>query len=371
MVAETKLYDALSVSPTASQDEIKKAYRKAALKYHPDKNKNTPGAGEKFKEVSQAYEILSDPEKRKVYDQYGLDFLLRGGAEAPPPGAGDGMPGGAGFAGMPGGFGGIPGMGGGGGGTRTFHFSTGGGPGGSGGFSFSNPENIFAEFFKQGGAGMGDDDDVFAQFTGGAGGPLRNGGGGPRFRESGGRRRGPTPEVTAVEKPLPLSLEDLFKGVHKKMRIKRKTYDDGSGKRKVEDKVLEMDILPGYKAGTKLKFAGWGDQEEGGTQDLHFIIQEKPHEIYKREGDNLRMYVDLDLKEALTGWTRTIPTIDGKKFTLSKGGPTGPGYIETYPQQGMPNSKKPDQRGDMLVEVRVKFPTSLTAAQKTRLKEIL
>ncbi|KAL8996322.1 MAG: hypothetical protein Q9188_006599, partial [Gyalolechia gomerana] len=104
MVAETKLYDALSVSPTANQDEIKKAYRKAALKYHPDKNKDNSSALEKFKEVSQAYEILSDPEKRKVYDQFGLDFLLRGGAEAPPPGGG-----GAGAGGMPSGFGTMPG----------------------------------------------------------------------------------------------------------------------------------------------------------------------------------------------------------------------------------------------------------------------
>ncbi|KAL8843151.1 MAG: hypothetical protein Q9170_000281 [Blastenia crenularia] len=363
MVAETKLYDALSVSPTANQDEIKKAYRKAALKHHPDKNKDNPSAGEKFKEVSQAYEILSDPEKRKVYDQYGLDFLLRGGAEAPPPGGGAG-PGGmpAGFGGMPGGYGGMPGMG----GTRSFHFSTGGG-GGGGGFSFSNPESIFADFFKQGGAGMGDDDDIFAQFTGGGGGGGRR----SRFRESGGGRRAPTPEVTTVEKPLGLTLEELFKGVHKKMKIKRKTYDDGSGKRKVEDKILEMDIKPGYKAGTKIKFKGVGDQEEGGTQDLHFVVQEKPHEIYKREDDNLRMYVELDLKEALTGWSRTIPTIDGKKFTLSKGGPTGPGYTETYPHQGMPNSKKPTERGDMIVEVKVKFPTSLTMAQKTHLKDIL
>lgn len=372
MVAETKLYDALSVSPTANQDEIKKAYRKAALKHHPDKNKDNPSALEKFKEVSQAYEILSDPEKRKVYDQYGLDFLLRGGAEAPPSGAGGagagGMP--SGFGAMPGGFGGMPGMGG--GGTRSFHFSTGGG-GGGGGFSFSNPESIFADFFKQGGAGMGDDDDIFSQFTGGGGG-SRNGSGRSRFRESGGgggRRRVPTPEVTTVEKPLALTLEELFKGVHKKMKIKRKTYDDGDGKRKLEDKILEMDIKPGYKTGTKIKFRGVGDQEEGGTQDLHFIVQEKPHEIYKREDDNLRMYVDLDLKEALTGWTRTIPTIDGKKFTLSKGGPTGPGYTETYPHQGMPNSKKPTERGDMIVEVKVKFPTSLTLAQKTHLRDIL
>ncbi|KAL8948875.1 MAG: hypothetical protein Q9222_004979 [Ikaeria aurantiellina] len=369
MVAETKLYDALSVSPTSSQDEIKKAYRKAALKHHPDKNKDNPAAGEKFKEVSQAYEILSDPEKRKVYDQYGLDFLLRGGAEAPPPGSGGagGMPGG-GFGGMPGGFGGMPGMGGS-GGTRSFHINTNGGfGGGSGGFSFSNPDSIFADFFKQGGAGMGDDDDIFAQFTGGSrGGP----GGRSRFRESGGRRRAPTPEITTVEKQLPLTLEELFKGTHKKMKIKRKTYDDGNGKRKMEDKILDMDIRPGYKKGTKIKFKGVGDQEEGGTQDLHFIVQEKPHDTYKREDDNLRMYVELDLKEALTGWTRTIPTIDGKKFTLSKGGPTGPGFTETYPHQGMPLSKKPTERGDMIVEVKVKLPTSLTLAQKTQLKEIL
>lgn len=87
MVLEKNLYDALGISPNATQDEIKKGYRKGALKYHPDKNRDNPDAGEKFKEVSQAYEVLSDPEKRKVYDQYGLDYLLRGGPAPPPPGA--------------------------------------------------------------------------------------------------------------------------------------------------------------------------------------------------------------------------------------------------------------------------------------------
>ncbi len=167
--------------------------------------------------------------------------------------------------GFPGGF---PGMGGGG---RSFHFST---NGGSGGFNFSNPENIFSEFLRGGGAGMGDDDDIFASFGGGGrpGGFRRS----SRFGDSGNRAppRQQTPEVTTVERPLPLTLEELFKGTHKKMKIKRKTFDESTGKRTVQDRILEMDIKPGLKAGSKIKFKGVGDQEEGGTQDLHFVISE-------------------------------------------------------------------------------------------------
>ena len=80
--------------------------------------------------------------------------------------------------------------------------------------------------------------------------------------------------MTIVDRPLPVTLEELYKGTHKKMKIKRKTFDEGTNKRKVEDKILDMEIRPGYKAGTKIKFKGVGDQEEGGTQDLHFIVTE-------------------------------------------------------------------------------------------------
>ncbi|KAI0167187.1 hypothetical protein BJ166DRAFT_228820 [Pestalotiopsis sp. NC0098] len=379
MVKETKLYDQLGCKPEATQDEIKKAYRKAALKWHPDKNKDSPQAAERFKECSQAYEILSDPEKRKTYDQFGLEFLLRGGA-APPPGENP-FAGGGGGGGMPGGFGGFDfggaGMpGGGGGGARTFHFSTNGG--GPGGFSFSNPNNIFAEFMRQGGGGGGAaglDDDDLAGFFGGMG-----GGGRPRMRTSyngaggdpfGGRgHREATPEVTTVERALPLTLEELYKGVTKKMKIKRKTFDE-AGKRTTSDQVLEVPIKPGLKKGSKIKFKGVGDQEEGGQQDLHFIVEEKPHPLYVRDGDDLIHTVELPLKDALTGWKRTVTTIDGKQLTLDKAGPTSPGSTDSYPGQGMPISKKPGERGNFIIKYNIKFPTSLTAQQKQELKNIL
>lgn len=283
MVAETKLYDALSVSPTASDADIKKAYRKAALKWHPDKNQDNPAASEKFKEVSQAYEILSDADKRKTYDQYGLEFLLRGGAPAPEDaGAGGfagGMPGGYG-GGMPAGFGGMPG------GTRTFSFETGGG-GGSAGFNFSNPNSIFEQFLRGGGGGGlgGDDDDFYSAFGGGGRGGASFGGmpGGFGGRPSAGKGRSnmkgtpgrqQTPEVTVVERPLPVTIEEMFNGTKKRMKIKRKRYDEATGKQSVEDVILEVPIKAGYKAGTKIKFNGMGDQIEGGSQDLSFVIEE-------------------------------------------------------------------------------------------------
>jgi len=245
-----------------------------ALKWHPDKNKDNADAAEKFKECSQAYEILSDPEKRKTYDAYGLEFLLRGGmppdAEGANPFAAGGMPGGFNQGGFD--FGGMPS----GGGTRTFHFSTGGG-GSGGGFNFSNPENIFAEFMRGSGMGAGgggdDMDDIFANL----GGSRASTGSRRMPRSSAGfegmRARQPTPEVTTVERPLPVSLEEMYNGVTKKMKIKRKMYDD-SGKRTTTDTVLEVPIKPGLKKGSKIRFKGVGDQEEGGQQDLVFIVEE-------------------------------------------------------------------------------------------------
>ncbi|KAJ5182698.1 DnaJ domain protein Psi [Penicillium capsulatum] len=359
MVAETKLYDALSIKPEASQDEIKKAYRKAALKYHPDKNKNNPNASEKFKEVSQAYEVLSDPEKRKVYDQFGLEYLLRGGGGGGGAGAG-GMPGGFGFGGMPGG-------------GRSFHFST--GPGGGGGFSFRDANDIFSEFTKSGagGGGMGfDDDDLFSMLGGGMGRGM--GGGFPRSRPTSGfsqkPRRAPTPEPTVTEKDLPLTLEEIFNGTTKKVKTKSKAFD-ANGRRTVEDVVLEASIKPGLRAGSKIKYRNVGDQEEGGRQDVHLVVKEQEHPDFKRVGDDLVTNISLSLKEALTGWERIVRTIDGKSIRVSKPGPTQPGHEERFPGLGMVISKKPSDRGDLVIRINVKFPSSLTGAQKDILKDVL
>ncbi|RHZ52610.1 putative DnaJ domain protein Psi, partial [Aspergillus thermomutatus] len=282
-----------------------------------------------------------------------------------------GMPGGFAFGGMPGG-----------GGTRTFHFST--GPGGGGGFRFSSADDIFRNFAKASGGGMGggmEDDDLFNILSGGLGGgrgfrASRGAGGagaGAGGAGAGGfqqAHRAPTPEPTVVEKELPLTLEEIFKGTTKKVTVKSKTFD-ASGKRTVQDVTLEANIKPGLRTGSKIKYRGVGDQEEGGRQDVHLIVTEKPHPNFKRQGDNLITTVDLSLKDALTGWERIVRTIDGKSIRVSKPGPTQPGHEEKFPGLGMTISKKPSERGDLIVRVNVKFPATLTASQKDILKDVL
>lgn len=178
------------------------------------------------------------------------------------------------------------GRGGGGGGARTFHFSTGGGGGGGEGFHFTNPESIFTEFLRSQGGGMGggrDDgmDDIFPPFGGGGrgggmGGGMPRSGGRSKFAGAGPQMRQPEPEPVVVEKPLPISLEDLFKGTHKKMKFQQKGFD-ASGKRTTRERILELDIRPGLKKGSRIKFSNVGEEEGGARQDLVFVVEEVSH----------------------------------------------------------------------------------------------
>jgi len=229
--------------------------------------------------------------------------------------------------------------------------------------------------FSGGGGSSGtgggfDDDDIFSMLNGGMG------GGGFRSRPRGGpqaqRKRAPTPEPTVIEKDLPVTLEEIFNGVTKKVTTKSKSFDP-SGKLTTREVILEAKIKPGLRNGSKIKYKNFGDSEEGGRQDMHLIVKEQKHDYFTRVGDNLVVNVDLTLKEALTGWERIVRTIDGKSIRVQKlsPGPTQPGHEEHYPGLGMVISSKPGERGDLVVRANVKFPTTLSTATQDILKDIL
>ncbi|BFZ61507.1 Molecular chaperone (DnaJ super) [Saitoella coloradoensis] len=365
-------YKILGVPKSASDDEIKKAYRKLALKHHPDRNANDiEGAKKRFQEVSEAFEVLSDSEKRQVYDQLGEEGLKGGFG----PGGGGGGAGPGGFPeGFPGGFGagGFPG-----GGTQ-FKFSTSGFPPGGGGrrgFSPSDPNDIFAHFmnaFGGGGmpggmsggmpgasfGGMGMDDDIPMGGT-----EFFTNGGAPR----GGRRPGSVPEEKEViTKPFAVSLEDIFKGATKRLKITRRKGGVPT------EKILEIKVKPGWKPGTKITFPNEGDDLPNGTaQDIQFVLEEKPHARFTRSGDDLRLDVELPLVEALTGYSRDVETIEGKKLRVQGTQPVQPGQEVRFPGHGMPISKKPGERGDLVVVFKVKMPSTLTPDKRAALKELL
>ncbi|CDK27886.1 unnamed protein product [Kuraishia capsulata CBS 1993] len=332
MVKETKLYTLLGVAPGASDAEIKKGYRKQALKYHPDK---PTGDTEKFKDISEAFDILSDPDKRQVYDDYGLE-AARGNAPA----------------------GGNPFAGAGGGGGPQYSSFGGGGRGHP--FSQNDAFNIFSQFSSKGGMGG---DDFFSSFGGAGGMPGGMGGMGGMpggFGGSGGFGGGaPRAEPATVDLKLPCSLEDLFKGGVKKMKINRKGPSGAQ-----ESKVLEINIKPGWKAGTKISYPNEGDYQDGQRQTIRFTIDEKPHPTFKRQGDDLVATIPITFKESMLGFDRQIATIDGRQIPISRTSPLPTDAQTTYPGMGMPISKTPSQRGNLLIKFKVDVPLRLSPEQK-------
>ncbi|CEG38462.1 dnaj homolog subfamily b member 4-like [Plasmopara halstedii] len=353
-------YAILNVAKGASDDELRKAYRKLALKWHPDKNPNNSDvAQKKFQEIGEAYEVLSDKKKREIYDMYGEEGLK--GQPAGPEGPEGGMPGGmgGGMGGMPGGF--------------TFTTSSSGFPGGSFSFHSSDPSKIFEQFFGTSNPHEAESNDPMASMFGdmGFGGMRGMRSGGFGGRDPFGQQRQPRAQLLKSELDVPL--EQLFTGCTKKLKITRKVHDPSSNQIREEQKILEINIKPGWKDGTKVTFEGQGDAMPGRpAQDIVFVVKEKPHNKFKREGDNLKYHAKLSLRDALLGnGTLTIKTLDGREVPVPLGGVISPGTQLVIAGEGMPLQKRPSQRGNLIVEFDVQFPTHLTDAQKNLIRQAL
>ena len=358
-------YKILGIGRNASDDEIKKAFKKLALKYHPDKNKE-PTAEEKFKEVAEAYDVLSDKKKREVFDRFGEEGL-KGHAGSSPASSGGGGPG--------------PG--------QQFTYTFGPGDARQTFAQFFGTDSPFDIFFSQmggGGGGAGQRggqafsfDDAAAMegdFGGIFGGGYPGRGHGVRGTQSfshGAQPRKPhhLMQDPPVEHDLYVSLEELLRGCTKKMKITRKVVGPDGSVRK-EDKVLTINVKPGWKAGTKITFPREGDQTGHNVPaDIVFLIKDKAHPLFKRDGADIRHTVRISLREALCGCTITIPTLTGERITQRITDVVKPSTTKRIPGHGLPHSKEPSRRGDLIVGFDIKFPDSLPEGSKQILSDVL
>ncbi|HYO85001.1 MAG TPA: DnaJ C-terminal domain-containing protein [Dermatophilaceae bacterium] len=332
---EKDFYAVLGISPTADAKQIKKRYRKLARDYHPDSKPGDTAAEQRFKEIGEAYAVLSDPEERKQYDA--VRSMARGGARFTA-----GGPGGAeGFEDVFSNLFGGPGASGP-GGTR-FTYTTGrpnggfGGPGGPGGFGAGGP----------GAGGATNLEDLLGMFggAGGFGDPTGPSGPGGRYGGPGSRTRAPAKgrdrQATAT-----LSFRQAVAGDVVEVR-----GTDGT--------TSKVRIHPGVKDGATIRVRGKGDPGPTGAPagDLLITITVRPHEVFGRDGDNLSIDVPVTFAEAALGGTVSVPTLGGApvKVKLAPGTPSG--RVLRVKARGVPTRQGP---GDLLVKVQIVVPQRLS-----------
>lgn len=307
-------YATLGVSKSASEKEVKQAYRKLARKHHPDVNPGDKSAESKFKDLNEAYEVLSDPEKRRKYDELGANWRMYEQAGA-------GAPGGA----PPGGW--------------NVHF---GGPGG--GARTMTPEEMEAMF--------GDSDpfsDFFHTFFGG-GKPDED----PSRR---GRGRGRAPRHGRdVEQEIDLGLEDALQGTTRRLSIKHGGHA----------RTVDVRIPAGVGDGSRVRVAGEGEPGTAGAQsgDLYLRIRLTPHPTFERKGKDLYTRVAVPLTTAVLGGEADVQTLAGKSLRLKVPPTTQSGQVFRLKGHGMPSVNRPTESGDLYATADVQLPRELTPEQR-------
>jgi curved DNA-binding protein len=303
-------YKILGVERKATEAEIKRVYRKQALKYHPDHNPGNTQAEEKFKEINEAYQVLSDPEKRSRYDQLGESYTRwqQGGQPS--------------------------------GGFKWEDWFTQSPGGGGVRVDVGNLEDMFGGGFSE----------FFRRIFGGAPdmGPMTGGRGFPQRRTRA--------EKPAYQQETVISLAEAFQGTARRIEI--------DGRR------LEVKIPPGARTGTKVRVANAipaGSSSPGA--DLYMLIRVADDSRFERKGNDLHTEHTIDLYTAVLGGEITIPTLSGN-VVLSIPPGTQPGQSMRLSGRGMPGLKSPQTFGDLFVHIKVKIPRNLTNRQRELFQEL-
>lgn len=358
----TDFYQTLGVSREASQDEIKKAYRKLAVKYHPDKNSGNPEAEVKFKEVSEAYEVLSDESKRRMYDQYGHDAFKSGGAS--------GFGGAGGFSSMDEALRTFMGAFGGRGGDSIFESFFGGGfdAGQRGSYAQQGASKKVSITISFAEAAKGVDKEIIVtNFTNCS---KCSGKGAESSSDiqncSTCRGTGQVHQSRGF-----FSMSSTCPDCHGAGKVIKKPCSqcEGSGKTKEKQKV-KVPVPAGVDDGMRLKMAGYGDAGENGgpNGDLYVFINVKEDEIFSREGDDVTIELPLSFSEAALGCKKEIPTPLSGTYRVAIPEGIQSGKTLRVRGEGLPNVHG-QGRGDLLVKVVVETPVSLTDKQKKLLEE--